>query len=487
VSVTVNPTPTATAGSNSPVCEGDDIDLTESGGDATAWNWDGPDSFSSTAQNPTISSATTDADGTYTVTITDGNGCTNTDNVSVTVNPTPTATAGSNSPVCEGDDINLSESGGDATSWNWDGPDNFSSNSQDTTISSATTAADGTYTVTVTDGNGCSSTDNVSVTVNVTPSTPTAGTHVSGEEQIEWNWNSVADADGYAYNTVDDYSGATDNGTSTSYTQTGLDCETSYTLYVWAYNACGESSSVSMSETTDDCPSPCGGISTINDIDGNTYNTVEIGSQCWMQENMATTHYANGTSIPCVDNSTAWGNLTTLDKAYCWYDDNINNKDTYGALYTWAAATNNTSSSVNPSGVQGICPYGWHIPSDDELKQLEGEVDATYNYGDAEWDDTGWRGDDAGSALAGNASLWNDGYLDSHASFGSSGFTALPGGYRRYDGSFYFIGDSGYCWSATGYFTYNARYRDVNYSVSNVGRKDINKEVGFSVRCVKDN
>src|SRR6056297_2913652 len=130
------------------------------------------------------------------------------------------------------------------------------------------------------------------LTVNTAPSTPTAGTHVPDEEQIEWNWTTVADADGYAYNTVDDYSMATDNGTSTSYTQTSLTCETAYTLYVWAYNACSESSSVELSKTTSECPFTCG-TSTVTDYDGNTYNTVLIGDQCWMVENMATTHYAN--------------------------------------------------------------------------------------------------------------------------------------------------------------------------------------------------
>ncbi len=176
VTVTVNSLPTATAGSNSPVCEGDDISLTENGGDATSWNWSGPNSFSSTDQDPTISSASTSADGTYSVTVTDDNGCTNTDNVDVTVNTAPTATASSNSPVDEGDDINLTESGGDATSWSWSGPNSFSSTDQNPTISAATTSADGTYTVTVTDDNGCENTDDVDVTVNSSSSGPAMDT-----------------------------------------------------------------------------------------------------------------------------------------------------------------------------------------------------------------------------------------------------------------------------------------------------------------------
>jgi len=166
VSVTVNGLPSVTAGSNSPVCEGNAINLTESGDDATSWSWSGPDSFSSTDQNPTISSASSSVAGTYSVTVTDANGCENTDDVTVTVNTLPVATAGSNSPVDEGNDINLTESGGDATSWNWSGPNNFSSTSQNPTISSVTTSADGLYTVIVTDVNGCENTDDVDVAVN---------------------------------------------------------------------------------------------------------------------------------------------------------------------------------------------------------------------------------------------------------------------------------------------------------------------------------
>ena len=129
VNVTVNATPTATAGVvTSPICAGADIELTETGGDATGWSWEGPDGYTSTDQDPTISAATTAASGTYTVTVTDVNSCTNTSTVNVTVNATPTATAGVvTSPICAGADIELTETGGDATGWSWDGPDGYSS------------------------------------------------------------------------------------------------------------------------------------------------------------------------------------------------------------------------------------------------------------------------------------------------------------------------------------------------------------------------
>ncbi|MFP4664492.1 MAG: hypothetical protein ACLFM1_08690, partial [Bacteroidales bacterium] len=161
--------PNINADSNSPVCESDDIELYETGGDADSWSWSGPDSFSSTNQNPVLSNASSVQAGTYTVVITDTHGCTATDDVTVTINPTPTADAGSDFSVCEGDDINLNETGGDAVAWDWSGPGTFTSTAQDPSITNASSAEDGTYTVEITDGNGCVATDDVYVTVNPTP------------------------------------------------------------------------------------------------------------------------------------------------------------------------------------------------------------------------------------------------------------------------------------------------------------------------------
>ena len=94
-----------------------------------------------------------------------------------------------------------------------------------------------------------------------------------------------------------------------------------------------------------------------------------------------------------------------------------------GALYTYAAATNGDNSGNN---VQGVCPTGWHLPSDEEWKTLEMELGMSQ----ANANNTGWRGTNEGAKLAGNAYLWTNGTLDSHAEFGTSGFAALPGGYR---------------------------------------------------------
>jgi len=177
----VNPTPVATAGNLSPVCDGGDLTLTENGTEAVSWIWDGPNSFGSNDQNPVISTISATDNGTYNVTIQDINGCTNTDDISITVNPTPIITIGSNSPICEGSDLNLTETEGDATNWSWTGPNAFTSGNNNPTITSTSTSAGGTYTVIITDANGCTATDNILVQVDnavdatITPAGPFCG------------------------------------------------------------------------------------------------------------------------------------------------------------------------------------------------------------------------------------------------------------------------------------------------------------------------
>ncbi|MDA3820820.1 MAG: FISUMP domain-containing protein [Candidatus Delongbacteria bacterium] len=204
--------------------------------------------------------------------------------------------------------------------------------------------------------------------------------------------------------------------------------------------------------------------------DAKTYNTVTIGDQTWMAENLNYAGNVNGNS---------W-----------YYDDESANGDIYGRLYDLDAALEGAStSSDNPSGVQGICPDGWHLPSDDEWKELEAAVDATYDYSDNnEWDVEGFRGDDAGSALAGNSALWNDGELDDHASFGTSGFTALPGGRRTSSGGYTGIHEYGYWWSTTGsvLFSDNAFFRSLYFQEKGANRTSYKKDNSLSVRCVKD-
>ncbi len=179
IAVTVNPGPTApTAGSNSPICSGQTLNLTSNTVVGATYTWTGPNSFSSALEDPSITNATTAATGTYSVTVTVG-GCTSTfGTVAVVVNPTPAApTPASNTPVCAGQTLNLTSNTIVGATYTWTGPNSFSSALEDPSILNATVAASGTYSLTVTVG-GCTSTQATTVvTVNPPPATPTAGSN----------------------------------------------------------------------------------------------------------------------------------------------------------------------------------------------------------------------------------------------------------------------------------------------------------------------
>jgi len=221
----------------------------------------------------------------------------------------------------------------------------------------------------------------------------------------------------------------------------------------------------------------------LSDYDDNVYQTVVIGNQEWMAENMKATHFSDGTPIPKVFRD-GWYDLIETDKAYCWYDDDsTSNAATYGVLYTWAAAINGVASSNNnPSGVQGVCPDGWHIPSDNEWKELELYLGMTQTATDS----TGFhRGTNEGSKLAGDNDLWTNGNLENDAEFGSSGFLALPGG-RRDVLDDIGLGESTDFWSATESTSSEALRRLLSYNSSGISRINSTKSNCLSVRCLKD-
>ena len=215
--------------------------------------------------------------------------------------------------------------------------------------------------------------------------------------------------------------------------------------------------------------------SPVTDIDGNTYNVVLIGEQIWMAENLKVTHYADGTNIGVgeITDDATWGNLgdNNTDKAYCFYNNNASDeKDIYGALYTYAAATNGD----NDGETQGVCPTGWHLPTDAEWTTLIDEL-----------------GENAASKLAGNATLWENGVLESNENFGTSNFSALPSGrrYRSYwtfGPSFLRLGTRGVWWSASEHSSNEAYVRFIQNDYTTVIREYYEKSWGYSVRCVKD-
>ncbi len=212
---------------------------------------------------------------------------------------------------------------------------------------------------------------------------------------------------------------------------------------------------------------------TVTDIDGNKYETVKIGDQWWMAENLKVTHYRNGDPIPNVTDDDQWENLDENETgAYCAYNNSESNADTYGYLYNWYAVDDSS----------GLAPEGWHVPSDAEWKQLEMYLGMSQS----EADDDGWRGTNEGSQLAGQADLWEDGALEENAEFGTSGFNALPGGYRGHDGYFGSMGSDAGFWSSTESNGYSAWYRRLSYFGSEVSRGNYYERAGFSVRLVRD-
>jgi len=202
---------------------------------------------------------------------------------------------------------------------------------------------------------------------------------------------------------------------------------------------------------------PICGVLTV-DYEGQTYNTVQIGEQCWFNKNL---NYQIGNS-------------------WC-YDLNSENCLTYGRLYDWETIMNGELGSNNvPSGIQGICPTGWHIPSDNEWKILEGNVDTQYGVGDPIWDEIGYRGLNVGNRLK----TWYG--WSSNSGSDDFGFSALPSGFYGTNGYFTskYYGANWWTTSeddSTGVWT---RYLSIYENSSN--RYNFEKEYGFSVRCLKD-
>jgi len=152
------------------------------------------------------------------------------------------------------------------------------------------------------------------------------------------------------------------------------------------------------------------------------------------------------------------------------YNDDLNNVSTYGRLYTWYTVTDSRK----------VCPDGWHLPSDEEWKELEMYLGMSQ----AEADSEGWRGTDEGVKLKETGTTHWD--IPNTGANNQSGFTALPGGSRSDNGPFASIGNHGCWWSSTEYNTDYAWGRYVYYYDNNVCRNQFNKKDGYSIRCIKD-
>lgn len=224
------------------------------------------------------------------------------------------------------------------------------------------------------------------------------------------------------------------------------------------------------------------GTSTVTDIDGNTYNTVLIGGQCWLKENLKTTQYSNGTPIeyPGGDNN-AWTNNTS--GAYAWANNNIEFKDIYGGLYNWYAVNN----------VSGLCPADWHVPTVDEWIELTSYV-ISMGFPN-EWENPNGAANTLKSCRQVNSPLGGEcntlvhpRWASDEVHHGSNQFdmTMFPGGYRTSLGDFSYLGAYGYYWSSSEYSDNYAHYRGIINSSGMVYEYNFSKPSGFTVRCVKD-
>ncbi|HAN78727.1 MAG TPA: hypothetical protein DCQ31_13685, partial [Bacteroidales bacterium] len=211
--------------------------------------------------------------------------------------------------------------------------------------------------------------------------------------------------------------------------------------------------------------------SEVKDYEGNSYKAVLIGTQNWMAENLKATKYFDGSSLTFANNKEQWVALSVNDKAYCWYNDNAANKNTYGALYTWAGATNGIQLTAENEEIQGVCPIGWHLPSKKEWEVLVNYL--------------------GGESVAGKK-LKEAGYshwLVGLAGDNESGFTALPGGVRSYaNGMFSDIGYLGCWWTATGSEGYTDKALQMVMLSSGyfIHASETPKKNGVSVRCLRN-
>jgi uncharacterized protein (TIGR02145 family) len=275
------------------------------------------------------------------------------------------------------------------------------------------------------------------------------------------------------YTVTSNPGGITGTGSGSPITVSGLTNGTSYTFTVVAINAVGSSaaSAASTAVTSAVCPT-----STVTDVDGNIYNTVAIGTQCWTKENLKVTKYNNRDIIPDSTNASNsnWG--TVAIGARTDYVGVSGYVGTYGYLYNWHAATD----------PRKICPSGWHVPTDGEWRILIQSIDPTYITTNTSSTTAG------GSMKTAGTSDW----LTLNTGTNASGFSAKGGGFRRSftgsglssDGNFDNININGFFWSTTtnNLNTGEAYFCFLLFVIDDVQMLFNKKGYGQSVRCVKD-
>jgi hypothetical protein len=290
------------------------------------------------------------------------------------------------------------------------------------------------------------------------PAAPSSGTHVPSSTQIIWNWNVVSGAAGYKWHTSNNYSGATDNGQGTNYTQTGLICNTSNTLYVWAYSECGNSSPVTLTQSTSACPWVCGNQLTVTHTAGAvapitktvTYGTVSTaisgsGTKCWITQNLGADQQAPSVNDATLQ-SAGWNWQFGLAQGYN-HDGTTRTPNT-----SWLSSINNNNMDWPPASdpCTALLGSGWRLPTNAEWAAIEGPIN------------------NSADAFATVLKLHNSGYLSN-----TDGNTNPS---RGGNGTFYS--------STRGSGTGDGKY--IEYNSGSSGMYDYDGAYAHALRCLKD-
>jgi uncharacterized protein (TIGR02145 family) len=208
---------------------------------------------------------------------------------------------------------------------------------------------------------------------------------------------------------------------------------------------------------------------------------VQMGNQCWMGQNLKW--------LPEVSPNMAGSNTEPRYYVHGYTGTSVEvamqqgNYATYGVLYNWTAAMGGAlTSDAVPSGVQGACPAGWHLPSDEEWKLLEIHL----GMDPLEADGVNYRGTNEASKMAGSAALWTSGQLRNDPEFGTSGLDFRPAGARLPNASYIALNGGSRWWSSTQLNVGAVHVRVFSFVNSRVARNSLEKSSGFPVRCVKD-